>query len=82
MSGSAINLRDKLAQFQEHWSPRVIAEMNAYRFKLLFGAGSLFALVARQVLRKHWLAVVAGVAAAFLYVWAELAAGIFTSLGS
>jgi mannose-6-phosphate isomerase-like protein (cupin superfamily) len=29
-----INLRDKLAMFAEHWSPRVIAEMNDYQFKL------------------------------------------------
>lgn len=34
MSGSAINLRDKLAKFSEHWSPRVVAEMNDYQFKL------------------------------------------------
>jgi len=32
---SAINLRDKLARFSEHWSPRVIAEMNDYQFKLV-----------------------------------------------
>ncbi|HEX6833116.1 MAG TPA: cupin domain-containing protein [Rudaea sp.] len=30
-----INLRDKLARFSEHWSPRVIAEMNDYQFKLV-----------------------------------------------
>lgn len=34
MSDQAINLRDKLARFGEHWSPRVIAEMNDYQFKL------------------------------------------------
>ena len=31
----AINLADKLARFSEHWSPRVIAEMNDYQFKLV-----------------------------------------------
>jgi len=31
----AINLRDKLTRFNEHWSPRVIAEMNDYQFKLV-----------------------------------------------
>jgi mannose-6-phosphate isomerase-like protein (cupin superfamily) len=31
---SAINRRDKLAKFSEHWSPRVVAEMNDYQFKL------------------------------------------------
>lgn len=34
MSDTAINFRDKLARFSEHWSPRVIAEMNDYQFKL------------------------------------------------
>lgn len=35
MTDTAINLRDKLARFSEHWSPRVIAEMNDYQFKLV-----------------------------------------------
>lgn len=35
MSEAAINLRDKLARFSEHWSPRVVAEMNDYQFKLV-----------------------------------------------
>jgi len=35
MNDHAINLRDKLARFAEHWSPRVIAEMNDYQFKLV-----------------------------------------------
>lgn len=35
MTHPAINLRDKLAKFSEHWSPRVIAEMNDYQFKLV-----------------------------------------------
>ena len=34
MTDQAINLRDKLALFNEHWSPRVVAEMNDYQFKL------------------------------------------------
>ncbi len=34
MSDTAINLKDKLARFSEYWSPRVIAEMNNYQFKL------------------------------------------------
>ncbi|MBS0431408.1 MAG: cupin domain-containing protein [Proteobacteria bacterium] len=35
MPDSAINLRDKLGRFAEHWSPRVVAEMNDYQFKLV-----------------------------------------------
>ena len=35
MDAAAINLADKLAQFAAHWSPRVIAEMNDYQFKLV-----------------------------------------------
>lgn len=34
MNREAINLRDKFALFSGHWSPRVIAEMNDYQFKL------------------------------------------------
>ena len=30
-----INLTDKLALFSEHWSPRVVAELNDYQFKLV-----------------------------------------------
>ncbi|MFK8021667.1 MAG: cupin domain-containing protein [Pseudomonadales bacterium] len=29
-----INIADKFTRFSEHWSPRVIAEMNDYQFKL------------------------------------------------
>jgi mannose-6-phosphate isomerase-like protein (cupin superfamily) len=31
----AINLREKFGLFEEQWSPRVIAEMNDYQFKLV-----------------------------------------------
>ena len=30
-----INLAQKLALFTEHWSPRVVAELNDYQFKLV-----------------------------------------------
>jgi mannose-6-phosphate isomerase-like protein (cupin superfamily) len=30
-----INFKDKLDKFSEHWSPKVIAEMNDYQFKLV-----------------------------------------------
>lgn len=29
-----VNLTDKFGKFSDHWSPRVIAEMNDYQFKL------------------------------------------------
>jgi len=35
MNYSAINLRDKLAQFADQWAPKVVAEMNDYQFKLV-----------------------------------------------
>jgi mannose-6-phosphate isomerase-like protein (cupin superfamily) len=35
MPKSAINLREKLTKFSDCWSPRVIAEMNDYQFKLV-----------------------------------------------
>ena len=30
-----INLMEKLSSFSDHWSPKVIAEMNDYQFKLV-----------------------------------------------
>lgn len=34
MPNNPICFKDKLALFSEYWSPRVIAEMNNYQFKL------------------------------------------------
>jgi mannose-6-phosphate isomerase-like protein (cupin superfamily) len=34
MNYASINLRQKLTQFTEHWSPRIIAQMNDYHLKL------------------------------------------------
>ena len=34
MKHSAINFKEKLAKFPEHWSPKIIAQMNDYHFKL------------------------------------------------
>jgi len=31
----AINLAEKLSKLSEHWSPRVVAEMNDYQFKVV-----------------------------------------------
>jgi mannose-6-phosphate isomerase-like protein (cupin superfamily) len=30
-----INLKEKLSKFTDHWSPRIVAEMNDYQFKLV-----------------------------------------------
>ena len=35
MHYSAINFADKLAKFSEQWSPKIIARMNDYHFKLV-----------------------------------------------
>ncbi len=35
MNETAINFEDKFSRFHDHWSPRVIAEMNDYQFKLV-----------------------------------------------
>ena len=34
MSLNKINLQEKFSKFNKHWSPRVIAEMNNYQFKI------------------------------------------------
>ena len=35
MPTNKINLKEKLSKFSEYWSPRIIAEMNDYQFKLV-----------------------------------------------
>src|SRR5258708_16377193 len=35
MAWEAVNFAQKLSKFSEHWSPRVVAEMNDYHFKLV-----------------------------------------------
>ncbi|MEO0366317.1 MAG: cupin domain-containing protein [Pseudomonadota bacterium] len=35
VSYQAINLENKLSQFDDHWQPRVVAEMNDYQFKVV-----------------------------------------------
>jgi len=39
MKYEPINLRNKLSTFDQLWSPRVIAEMNDYQFKLVKASG-------------------------------------------
>ena len=34
MSKTVINLQDKFSKFNERWSPKIIAQMNDYHFKL------------------------------------------------
>jgi mannose-6-phosphate isomerase-like protein (cupin superfamily) len=35
MEYTPINLKEKLATFSDHWSPKIIAQMNDYHFKLV-----------------------------------------------
>ncbi len=35
MNHTAVNLKQKFGLLTEHWSPRVIAEMNDYQFKVV-----------------------------------------------
>ena len=35
MNYQSINLEEKLAKFSEHWSPKIIAQMNDYHFKIV-----------------------------------------------
>lgn len=32
---TAINFKEKFSKFSEHWSPKIIAQMNDYHFKLV-----------------------------------------------
>jgi len=49
---------------------------------LLFGMGSLFVLAARKISKKYRVLLGFAFVVAMLYIWAELAVGIFTDLGS
>ena len=35
MNMQPINFSDKLSKFSEHWSPKIIAQMNDYHFKVV-----------------------------------------------
>ena len=35
MKLESINFAEKLSKFSEHWSPKIIAEMNDYQFRLV-----------------------------------------------
>jgi len=35
MNYTAINFQEKLAKFSDHWSPKIIAQMNDHHFKLV-----------------------------------------------
>lgn len=49
---------------------------------LVLGLASLFVVVARKARRNHRVVIGGIFVAVFLYVWAELAVGVFTNLGS
>jgi mannose-6-phosphate isomerase-like protein (cupin superfamily) len=47
MERSPINLAEKFSKFSKHWSPKVIARMNDYHFKLVKLQGEF-------VWHNHW----------------------------
>lgn len=49
---------------------------------LLFGLAGLFVLLARRASRKRRVLIGSMFTAAFLYLWAELAVGVFFNLGN
>ena len=49
---------------------------------LLFGSAALFVLAARKAPRRRRVLIGSMFIAAFLYLWAELAVGVFFNLGS
>ena len=48
---------------------------------LIFGTGSLFVIVARNIDRKYWKIAAITCILGFLWLWTELAVGIFTNWG-
>jgi hypothetical protein len=62
-----------------NWGPMDFIVIGA----LLFGAGLAYELLVRRVHdKKRRLVIGAGVVCVVLYLWAELAVGIFTNWGS
>jgi len=61
-----------------NWSPGDFVVMGV----LLFGTGFVFVHVARVTPRKYRTLIGIAFVAALLYIWAELAVGIFTNIGS
>lgn len=61
-----------------NWSPLDFILMGI----LIFGFSSAFVLVARKVSERRRMLVGLLFLAAFMYVWAELAVGVFTNLGN
>lgn len=49
---------------------------------LLFGAGTIFVFIARVTPRKYRVFIGMAILALFLWIWAELAVGLFTNWGS
>jgi predicted Kef-type K+ transport protein len=49
---------------------------------IVFVSGTVFVVAARKIPQRYWWVLGGIVAVALFYVWAELAVGIFTSLGN
>lgn len=49
---------------------------------LLLGVGGLFIVTSRKIDRKHWPVIGIFLLVTFVYLWAELAVGVFTNIGS
>ena len=45
-----INLKEKYLKFTKHWSPRIIAEMNDYQFKLAKIQGKILVIEPKGVI--------------------------------
>jgi uncharacterized membrane protein SirB2 len=49
---------------------------------LVYLVGSLFIIGARRLPRRHWRTLGIALGVLFVYLWAELAVGVFTHIGS
>ena len=48
---TAIDLSEKLDKISEHWSPKIIAQMNDYHFKLVKFQGEFVGMTTRTPMR-------------------------------
>jgi len=54
MKNSLINFKEKFQKFSDYWSPKVIAELNDYQFKLVKIKGEFIGII-MKIQMKHLL---------------------------
>ena len=54
MEFKPINFKEKLSKFSDHWSPKIIAQMNDYHFKLVKFQGDFICITMMIPMKFLW----------------------------